>query len=84
MFFQNIKNKEGGFTLVEAIIGAAIFMILAMSVYQAYTVTMDVVRLSRVKITATALANEQFEIMRNLPYADVGIVGSLPVGKIPY
>jgi type II secretory pathway pseudopilin PulG len=83
MFSRNKKNSEGGFTLVEAIIGAAIFMILAMSVYQAYTVTMDVVRFSRVKITATALANEQFEIMRNLSYTDVGIVGGLPLGKIP-
>ncbi len=79
-----LKNKsEKGFSLVEAIIGTAVFVILALSVYQAFTTTMDVVRLSRVKITATALANEQFEIMRNLPYADIGIVGGLPRGKIP-
>lgn len=43
---------------------------------------MDVVRVSRMRITATALANEQFEIVRNLPYADVGIVGGIPSGKI--
>ena len=69
--------------MVETLVGAAIFVLLAMSVYQAYSVTMDVIRLSRVKITATALGNEQFEIMRNLPYADVGIVNGLPHGKIP-
>lgn len=76
-----IKIKKG-FTLVEVLIGVGIFVILVMSVYQAFTTTMNVVRLSRTKITATALANEQFEIMRNLPYADVGIIGGLPNGKI--
>ncbi len=76
-------EQSSGFTLVEAVIGAAVFMILAISVYQAYIITMNVVMLSRSKITATALANEQFEILRNLSYEDVGIVGSLPLGKIP-
>jgi len=72
-----------GFTLVEALVGTAIFAILAMGVYQTFVTTMNVIRVSRLKITATALANEQFEIMRNLPYTDIGIVGGLPLGKIP-
>jgi type II secretory pathway pseudopilin PulG len=80
---QNKKNNRLGFTLVEGLVGAAVFVILALSVYRAYTSTMDVVRLSRVKIAATALGNEQFEIIRNLAYSDVGIVGGLPRGKIP-
>ncbi len=82
---MSLKNRKNisGFTLVEALVGAAIFLILALSVYQAYQATMDVIRLSRIKITATALANEQFEIMRNLPYTDIGIVNGLPWGKIP-
>ncbi len=76
-------KKKRGFTLVEALVGTAVFVLLAMSVYQAFLTTMEVVRLSRVKITATALGNEQFEIIRNLPYQDIGIVGGLPLGKIP-
>lgn len=92
---RNKNNKSGfihtpknnslvcGFTLIEALVGTAIFVILALSVYQTYLVTMNVIRLSQVKVTATALANEQFEIMRNLPYSDIGIVAGLPSGKIP-
>jgi len=83
MFTQNPKIRSGGFTLVEAIVGTAVFLIVALAVYQAYTVTMNVIRLSREKITATALGNEQFEIIHNLPYSDVGIVSGLPLGKIP-
>lgn len=82
-WFKNKTNKKTGLTLVEALVGTAIFAVLAVSVYQAFVATMDAVRLSRIKITATALANEQFEIMRNLKYADVGIIGGLPLGKIP-
>ncbi len=77
------QKRSEGFTLVEAVIGTAVFTILALSVYQAYTLTMNVITLSRVKITATALANEQFEILRNLSYEDVGITDGLPHGKIP-
>jgi prepilin-type N-terminal cleavage/methylation domain-containing protein len=83
MFKSNKFKYQKGFTLVEILVGTAVFVILAMSVYQAFTTTMNVVRLSRVKITATALANEQIEIIRNLPYTDVGIVNGIPLGKIP-
>jgi len=72
-----------GFTLVEMLIGTAIFVVLAMSVYQTYTTVLNAVDDSRVKITATALSNEQFEIMRNLPYGDVGTINGIPRGKVP-
>jgi len=76
-------NSQKGFSLIEALVGVAVFTIIALSVYQAYTMMVDVVRISRLKVTATALANEQFEIARNLPYADVGVEGGIPSGKIP-
>ncbi|KKR69745.1 MAG: hypothetical protein UU10_C0006G0010 [Parcubacteria group bacterium GW2011_GWF1_40_6] len=38
--------------------------------------------MSQAKLAATTLANEQFEIIRNLPYDDVGIENGIPVGKI--
>ena len=71
-----------GFTLVETLVGSAIFVIVALSAYRAFGVLMDTVAVSQAKLTATALANEEMEIIRNLPYSDVGIQGGLPVGKI--
>lgn len=79
---KKCKYVNGGFSLIESLIGVFVFAIIAMSVYQGYAKIMDMVRMSRLKITATALANEQFEIIRNLPYVDVGISGGLPLGKI--
>jgi len=81
---MNSTSSQKGFTLIESLVGVAVFMIIAVSVYQAYAAVMNASRLSRLKITATALASEQLEIVRNLPYADVGVVGSIPNGKIPH
>ena len=75
------KNRAG-FTLVETLVGSAVFIVLALSGYKAFVVLMDAVAISQAKITATSLANEKFEIIRNLPYIDVGIIAGLPAGKI--
>lgn len=74
--------NQKGFTLIETLVGSAILLILALSTYKAFGVLMDAVSLSRAKIAATSVANEKFEIIRNLPYSAVGIIGGLPVGKI--
>ncbi len=79
-----MTRQPRGVTLIEAIIGTAVFLLVAVSLYQAITATYRTVRLSRTQVVAAAVANEQFEIARNMPYAQVGIVGGLPPGKIPY
>jgi hypothetical protein len=77
----SIKNSHG-FGLIETLVGTSIFVVIAISSYQVFGVLMDAVSISRTKVAATSLANEQFEIIRNLPYADVGINGGIPAGKI--
>ena len=77
-------SSQKGFTLIEALVGVAVFVIITTSVYQAYVTTLNIVHTSRLKVSATALANEQFEIIRNLPYSDVGVVDSIPNGKVPH
>ncbi len=72
-----------GFTLIEVIVGATLFAILSVAVYQSYAGLTNLVSLSRSKIIATDVVNEQMEIIRNLPYENVGIVGGIPAGVIP-
>ena len=78
----NIKKFSGGFLLAELLVGVTVFAIIAISVYQTYTSIFNSVYLSRAKINAVDLIDEELEIVRNLPYADVGIVGSIPSGKL--
>lgn len=44
---------------------------------------MDAVYIARAKVSATALSNELFEVVRNLSYEDVGLVAGVPAGIIP-
>jgi len=84
---ETLKKKKSfatGFTLVEVLVAVSVFLVISISAYQAYLGLIKAVQLSRVKLAASNLANEQFEIVRNLPYSDVGVVGGIPVGKIPY
>ena len=74
--------NQKGFTFIETIVGTAVFLIVALSAYQAFNVLMNATLSARAKVAATELANERLEIIRNLPYIDVGILGGLPVGKI--
>ena len=39
-------SSQKGFTLIESLVGVAVFMIIAVSVYQSYAVTMNAVRVS--------------------------------------
>lgn len=85
MLFNKIKkNLSSGFTLIETIVGVAVFVLIATASYQAYISLFKIINQNQYKIAALNLANEQFEIIRNLPYSDVGIPGSIPSGKIPH
>lgn len=76
------KSIQQGFSLVELLVGAAVFAVIAIGIYQAYSSLVSLVEASRTKITATDLINEQFELIRNLPYADVGLVNGIPAGAL--
>lgn len=75
-----LKNR--GFTLIETLVGSIVFALVAVAAYQAFAGLMSAVLASRAKVAATSIATEKFEIIRNLPYVDVGISGGIPTGKI--
>ncbi|HEY9585266.1 MAG TPA: type II secretion system protein, partial [Candidatus Paceibacterota bacterium] len=76
------ERRERGLSLIETIIGVAIFTIVASSLYATYQQVFSVVRSQQARVNAIALADEQFEIARNLSYRDVGLLGGLPIGKL--
>ncbi|HPV70851.1 MAG TPA: type II secretion system protein [Candidatus Magasanikbacteria bacterium] len=73
-------KKQKGFTLIEILVSVAI---LALVLAGVYTVIMYVFKLSyvsRVRVLETQIANEYIEVIRNLPYDDVGTIGGVPAG----
>ncbi len=83
MLYKNIKNNSRAFTLIETLVGIAVFVVISTAVYQAYVSLFSLISLNQYKIVALNLVNEQFEIVRNLSYANVGIPGSIPNGIVP-
>jgi prepilin-type N-terminal cleavage/methylation domain-containing protein len=82
---DTVKLKVSrGFTLVELLVGVSVFTIIVIGVYNAYMTVYKVVSASRQKIAAIDLANEQLEIVKNLPYASVGVDGGIPDGLLAH
>lgn len=80
----NIERKKremkNGFTLVEAVVGTAIFCIVFMGIFAAYRLGMKAAMLSSHKISAISIGNAQIERIRNLPYEEIGTKNaSLPL-----
>ena len=71
-----------GFGLIDTLVGVAIFVLVSVMAYGGFLKVVEAVKVLRIKNAAVNLANEQIEIVRNLPYSDVGIVNGIPVGKI--
>jgi prepilin-type N-terminal cleavage/methylation domain-containing protein len=82
-FKKNVFLKAG-FTLIETLVGVAVFVTIATAAYGAYVGLFHLINVNQTKLLAINLANEQFEIARNMPYSEVGVVNSIPNGVIPY
>ena len=82
MFRLQQNNNRSGFTLVEMLVATAVFAIVSVVMYQGYAQILETTRILKVRSVASNLANEQIEIIRNLPYDDVGNVGGVPAGVI--
>jgi len=78
---MKLKNKKG-FSLIEAIFAAAIFAIVSVSIYQGFMSVTSLISASRDKVAAINLINSEFELIRNLSYADVGLQGGIPDGVL--
>jgi prepilin-type N-terminal cleavage/methylation domain-containing protein len=76
-------KKNSGFTLVEVLIGTAIFLIVAGAAYGAFVALLRLANVSQANILAVELADEQFETIRNMPYTNVGLTNGIPQGVLP-
>jgi prepilin-type N-terminal cleavage/methylation domain-containing protein len=85
LFFRLRKDKQSnyqGFTLIETIAGIAIFAILISGLLGAYSALSKSVKVAREKTVLSTLAANYLEIVRNLPYAQIGTQNGNPSGTL--
>jgi len=80
---MNHESKKLGFSLIEVLVGTALFLIVAMAFYGAFTSLIQLAEGSQSRTAAVQLADEQFEIIRNMPYLSVGLTNGIPQGILP-
>lgn len=79
----NYQKKQAGFTLLELVVGLAIFAILLSGVLAAFAALSNSVKAAREKTILASLASSYLEIARNLPYSQIGTVNGNPSGSLP-
>ncbi len=80
---QRALARESGFSLVEVVIAAVIFLIVATAITGVLTSAMVSHSVSRERTKAIQVAQDQLEQVSDLAYSDVGVSGSYPDGLIP-
>lgn len=82
MVTQKYQNKQAGFTLMEVIIGIAVFAIILVGVYGSYNALVRATRGAREQTVISSLSSQYLEIVRNMPYANIGTVNGNPNGVL--
>lgn len=82
-FFRFLKQKTAaGFTIIEVVVATTVLAILLSGVLGAYTALSKSVKVAREKTVVSSLANNYLEIVRNLPYSQVGTLNGNPSGTL--
>jgi len=76
------KNYQKGISLIEIIVCVSIFLVLSLSVYGVFTSVINGITYYRERTTISSLADQYLEIVRNLPYSQIGTVQGNPHGPL--
>ncbi len=72
-----------GMSLIDVIIGTALVSIMFFGIFSALRASLVLSSYIKAEAAASAIANNEMEDIRALPYASVGLVNGIPNGVIP-
>jgi type II secretory pathway pseudopilin PulG len=87
LFSCRFKNSRSvslsrGLTLIEVLLATFIIGVVVVGLFGLFVLSMRSAQEGERRVVAIALANERMEMIRNLPYVDVGTSGGIPQGEI--
>ena len=77
------RGLQKGFTLIETLIGSALFIIIGTAVYMSYANILDISVASQLNNIGLSVLDNELEVIRNIPYESVGTIGGVPAGILP-
>ncbi len=80
---NKIFKEDHGFTILEVVVGVFIFTILVAGVLGSISALTRSVKAAREKTELSSLVSADLEVVRNLPYVQVGTVNGNPSGSLP-
>lgn len=78
---SKIKNLRG-FTLIESLVFLFLFAVISVAFLETYSTGTRLIIDSKNRLGATALANQQMEIIRSISYASIGTTTGIPAGDL--
>lgn len=69
------RTNDSGFTLVETVVGLTILAVVALSMTALFTALVNSSVIAKQKAVASALATNQMEYLKSLPYDSLAIAG---------
>lgn len=78
-----LRDTRAGFTIIEILITTFIIGTVVTGMFGLFLLSLRSSQTAERRVVAIALANERMEMIRNLPYLDVGTTGGIPSGSIP-
>ena len=76
-------SASRGVTLMDALVGSAIMIIVFVGIASAFRLAVDVVLNNKARTGAVALANDRMEYVHSVAYDSLGTVGGIPAGTLP-
>jgi len=76
------KQRQKGFTMVEALVGVFLLAVLSLGIYATYAFGLKISTQNRLRTEATAIAEKKIEAIRAMPYENIGVQGGIPPGPL--
>ena len=76
------NNNIAGFTLAEILVSMTLFTMITYFGYLAYANILESITRSQLRNETISLIENEIEVIRNMSYGDIGILGGYPIGKI--
>lgn len=76
------KKSQSGFTLIEVVIGIGVFAIIMVGVFGSYNALIKATRAAREATVLSSLSSQYLEIVRNMPYDNIGTENGNPNGVL--